>query len=76
MYPLNYAKEKVTLIIKEVRGNEKIKKRCLSQGLIPNAYIEILQNVDSNLRIKTQSSYFIISKVLAQYIMVEEEKII
>lgn len=73
LYPLSFAKERINLVIKEIHGSERNKNQCLAQGFCPGTAIKILQIVDCNLRVETQSSCYIIGKALAQYIFVEEE---
>lgn len=76
MYPLYFAKEQIGLIIKEIRGSEKNRQQCVSQGLCPGCEIMLQKNQGENVIVKLHSSYFVVGKELARLIFVQENNTI
>lgn len=73
MYPLYFAKRKVSLLIKEVKIQEKNKKKYTELGFITGAKISVEREEGPNLVVRLGSSYFIIVKELSFSIFVEED---
>lgn len=73
MYPLYFAREQIELIIKEIRGSDKNRQRCISQGLCPGVEIIVQRNQEENMIVRLHSSCFVIGKELARLIFVQEK---
>lgn len=76
MHPLYLAKKQIPLVIKEIKGNEENKQKCIARGFFPGVEIIIQREQGENIIVKLKSSYFIIGKELAFFIFVQEKILI
>lgn len=73
MYSLYFAREQIELVIKEIRGSDKNREQCISQGFCPGTEVVLQRVQGDNMLIRLHSSYFIIGKELARLIFVQEK---
>ena len=68
--PLCFADINVELIIKEIKGNDKIKKRLSELGFIVGEKVSVVNKVNDNVIIKIKGVTLAISEELARRVMI------